>query len=117
MTTKIIVLTSSFDWESVQLDQFNELITLEHGIRELIRTRIDRAQVPYENRHQIILPAKHPLTRNIIRVYHMKHCGTNYVLEHLRQQFWVINGREEVKCIGRECPECRREREPSLQGK
>ena len=37
MTTKIIVLTSSFDWESVQLDQFNELIILEHGIRELIK--------------------------------------------------------------------------------
>jgi len=154
MTTKIVLLTSSFDWESVELDRFDDVLTLENGTEDLVKRaqeekfnkeikkiqkkkqvkknsrllsltpilgkdgllrvggRIDRAPVPYENRHPIILPAKHPLTRKIIRIYHrhLKHCGTDYVLAHLRQQFWVINGREEVKRIGRECPECRRER-------
>ena len=154
MTTKIVLLTSSFDCESVELDRFDDVLTLENGTEDLVKRaqeekfnkeikkiqkkkqvkknsrllsltpilgkdgllrvggRIDRAPVPYESRHPIILPAKHPLTRKIIKIYrrHLKHCGTDYVLAHLRQQFWIINGREEVKRIGRECPECRRER-------
>ena len=154
MTTKIVLLTSSFDWESVRLDRFDDLLSLKNGTGELVKRaqeeklsreikkiqkkkevkknshflslspilgkdgllrvggRIDRAPVPYENRHPIIIPAKRLLTRKIIRIYHchLKYCGTDYAIAHLRQQFWVINGREEVKRIGRECPECRRER-------
>ena len=37
MTTKITRLTSSFDSGTVQLNQFNDLKTLENGIRELVK--------------------------------------------------------------------------------
>ena len=112
MTTKIVLLTSSFDWESVELDRFDDVLTLENGTEDLVKRaqeeefnkeikkiqkkkevkknshllsltpilgkdgllrvggRIDRAPVPYENRHPIILSAKHPVTRKITRIYH-----------------------------------------------
>ena len=37
MTTKIVLLTSSFDWESVELDRFDDVLTLENGTEDLVK--------------------------------------------------------------------------------
>ena len=74
--------------------------------------RITQASLPYDNRHPIILPSKHPLSDGIIKALHLKHLhmGTDMIWSQLRQHFWVIRGREAVKRIGRQCDICRRER-------
>lgn len=80
--------------------------------------RVGRAQLPFDNLHPLILPSKHPLTEKLIRVYHNvnHHFGTDYLLAHLRQYFWILNGRSNVKRIRRSCDVCIRERaKPSHQ--
>ena len=73
--------------------------------------RIGRVELPYDNKHPVILPAKHPLTSLIIWEFHRRllHTGTDHVLSHLRQHYWIVNGREIVKGIRRRCRQCREE--------
>ena len=61
--------------------------------------RLRHAQLDYEAKHQVILPAKGDVTRLIVTDRHNKlsHAGAEHVLTHLRQQFWVICGRAAVK--------------------
>ena len=72
--------------------------------------RLSRAKLPYDVLHPPILPGKHPLARMIIRAFHesMHHMGTEFVLAHVRQHFWITFGREAVKRIRNECVPCRR---------
>ena len=74
--------------------------------------RIGRVELPYENRHPIILPAKHELTRRIVFQFHegLHHGGTDFILAHVRQYFWVLHGRETVKRATNSCPSCIKER-------
>ena len=72
--------------------------------------RLSRAKMPYEVLHPPMLPGKHPFSRNIIRAFHesMHHVGTDFVLAHVRQHFWITSGREAVKRVRNECIPCRR---------
>ncbi|KAI9551306.1 hypothetical protein GHT06_002506 [Daphnia sinensis] len=72
--------------------------------------RLSRAKLPYDVLHPPILSGKHPFSRMIIRAFHesMHHLGTDFVLSHVRQHFWVTAGRELVKRIRNECVPCRR---------
>ena len=87
--------------------------------RGLLRVggRITYADLPYDNKHPVILPSKHPLSNEILN-FHWKHShmGTDMVLSQLRQHYWIIRGREAVKSVGRRCAICIRERiKPSHQ--
>ena len=72
--------------------------------------RLGRAKLPYDVLHPPILPGRHPLARMIIRAFHesMHHMGTDFVLAHVRQHFWITSGREAVKRVRNECVPCRR---------
>ncbi|XP_046459823.1 uncharacterized protein LOC124206177 [Daphnia pulex] len=72
--------------------------------------RLSRAKLPYDVMHPPLLSGKHPLSRMIIRAFHdsMHHLGTDFVLSHVRQHFWVTGGRELVKRVRNECVPCRR---------
>jgi hypothetical protein len=72
--------------------------------------RLGRAKLPYDVLHPPILSGKHPLARLIIRAFHesMHHFGTDFVLAHTRQHFWITSGREVVKRVRNECVACRR---------
>ena len=74
--------------------------------------RLERAKMPYEVRHPIILPQKHRLTELIIEQYHCleNHGGVDHVLASIRQRFWIIRGRQEVKRIKGKCISCKREK-------
>ena len=37
MTTKNVLLTCSFDWESVRLDRFDDVLSLENSTKELVK--------------------------------------------------------------------------------
>ncbi|XP_028411629.1 uncharacterized protein LOC114534388 [Dendronephthya gigantea] len=73
--------------------------------------RLDRAKLPYEVRHPIILPQKHRLSKLIVESYHHleNHGGVDHVLATIRQKFWIVHGRQEVKRVKRECGRCKRE--------
>ena len=70
--------------------------------------RIRPAELPYENRHPVILPAKHPLTEGIITAFHKLHLhlGTDMIVSQVRQHYGIIKGREAVKRIGRKRAVC-----------
>ena len=84
----------------------------------LIRTggRIDRAPVGWQVRHPIILPEKHPVTTLLVRQSHQQlgHAGREHVLAHLRQRFWIINGRSAVRSELSKCIPCKKREGPPV---
>ena len=72
--------------------------------------RLARAKLPYDRIHPPILPGRHPFARLIIRVFHesMHSTGTDFLLAHIQQHFWLTAGREAVKRVRKECVPYRR---------
>lgn len=70
--------------------------------------RIGKVKLPYKSRHPIILPAKDELTKKIVRQFHegLQHGGIDFVLAHIRQYYWLIHGRENIKRVTNACPSC-----------
>ena len=106
--------------KSYQEEQFGKELNESRIGRELkysssllrVGGRIGYADLPFDNKHPVILPSKHPLTDGIIRAFDWKHShrGTDMVLSQLRQHYWIIRGREAVKSVERRCASCIRER-------
>ena len=61
--------------------------------------RLDRAELPYDAAHPMILPKKHHITQLIVAdVYNRcRHAGVNHVLVQVRNRYWFIDGWQEVK--------------------
>ena len=60
-------------------------------------------------KYPIILPKKHAVTKLIVKYHHEiegHKMGVNYTLNHLREKYFVIHGRQHVKRCIRECGEC-----------
>ena len=76
--------------------------------------RLTNAPIPYTTQHQAILPGTHPVTRLIIKHYHVMygHSGTERILVEIRQKFWIIKGRSNVKRVLGECLDCRKRNAP-----
>ena len=76
--------------------------------------RLTNAPIPYTAQHQAILPGNHPVTRLIIKHYHVMygHSGTERILAEIRQKFWIIKGRSNVKRVLGECLDCRKRNAP-----
>ena len=80
--------------------------------------RIDRSPMSYDIRHPIILGKGSYVAGLLIRQAHenVKHFGVNSVLCHLRQRYWPIRGREQVKKILGSCVLCKKWRgNPGVQ--
>lgn len=74
--------------------------------------------MPYNARHPIILPKTGEVTRLLVKQHHEDgfHGGTNQTLTSLTQRFWIIAGREAVRCWENECSVCKRRRsQPACQ--
>ena len=109
----------SNDLESLRknkcVDRHSKLLSFTPYLDEndVIRVggRLDRAKLPYEVRHPIILPQKHRLTELVIDCCHRleNHGGVDHVLAAIRSKFWIICGRQEVKHFKRRCQKCKRE--------
>jgi hypothetical protein len=74
--------------------------------------RIDKAELPWEAKHPIILDHGHDITRLIAIHYHRKliHAGVEHVFNHIREKYWILRGRSEVKNCTVKCPLCHRRR-------
>ena len=80
--------------------------------------RLNRAELPYDAAHPMVLPKKHHITRLIVADVHTRcrHAGVNHVLAQVRHRYWIIDGRQEVKSWDRECKTCERRRvKPAVQ--
>ena len=71
--------------------------------------RLQRSPLPVEEKHQMILPSDHFVTKLVIRYFHKKegHCGTLHVLSAVRERFWVIKGQAAVRKTLSDCRICR----------
>ena len=101
------------------VDKGSRLYNLDPFIDDygLIRVggRLENAKISYEKRHQIIIHNSHFITDSIINYYHLTYChaGAHTILYAIRQKYWIIDGRNQIKKVIRKCIMCFRA-EPRL---
>jgi hypothetical protein len=67
--------------------------------------RLERASIPYESKHPIILPATSPISRLILIDAHRSvgHLGKNSILAEVRQKFWIIRANHMIRKFVSQC--------------
>ncbi len=72
--------------------------------------RLQNAQLPNKARHPIILPSDHPITYLIIDDIHRcaLHSGFTLTFSTIRQEYWILRGRDKVRHAIRKCITCRK---------
>lgn len=79
-------------------------------VNGLIRVggRLKYSSIPYEGKHQILLPQKHHVTQIIVRQLHEEHfhVGQRGLLSIVRERYWPINARLVIKRIVSKCYVC-----------
>ncbi|CAK9809183.1 hypothetical protein ANTQUA_LOCUS5922, partial [Anthophora quadrimaculata] len=70
--------------------------------------RLIHSELSEEQRHQVLLPANHHVTRLIIREEHerLKHAGPQATLYSVREYFWPLDGRNTTRKIVHNCIRC-----------
>ncbi|XP_011700862.1 PREDICTED: uncharacterized protein LOC105457721 [Wasmannia auropunctata] len=70
--------------------------------------RIQKSELAFSRKHPILLPSRHNLTDRIIHETHERHhhAGIQTTLYILRQKYWLIDGRNQVRKIVRACVKC-----------
>ncbi|GFT59565.1 DUF1758 domain-containing protein [Trichonephila clavipes] len=60
-----------------------------------VGVRLSNADLPFEAKHQIIIPSKHKFTKLLFENMHKKffHIGAQGLVYQIRMQFWPINGK------------------------
>ena len=93
--------------ESSQLKSLDTFLDLESKIIR-VGGRLDNSSLSYAEKHPMLLPAKHHLTVLLFRDAHEKsmHAGPQALLQHMRTQFWPINGKSMSKQIVHQCVQC-----------
>ncbi|XP_062704364.1 uncharacterized protein LOC134286719 [Aedes albopictus] len=68
-------------------------------------------------KHPIVLPARHSLTKLIIRHYHLKllHAGPQLILSTVRLRFWPLGGRNVARQVCHECMRCYRTKPATIR--
>ncbi|XP_039309629.1 uncharacterized protein LOC113004665 [Solenopsis invicta] len=95
-----------------KLSRTNKIANLNPFLDEngVIRVggRLQASNRPFAQKHQILLPSRHSLTDSIIRETHEKyhHPGIVTTLHLVRQKFWLLDGRNQVRKIIRSCVRC-----------
>ena len=73
-----------------------------------IEGRLENAELPFDTKHPLIFPSRHPLTRLIVIQEHVEagHTGPSYTLRRTRQRFWIVHGISSVKRYLGDCAKC-----------
>ncbi|XP_063972042.1 uncharacterized protein LOC135159909 [Diachasmimorpha longicaudata] len=86
--------------------------------RAVIRVggRLRNSNVPYSQRHPMILPKKHHVTNLVIHQEHHRqlHAGAQATLSAVRLRFWIPDGRSTVRHLISSCVRCIRHRPPPV---
>ena len=77
--------------------------------------RINNSDLHLEQKNPILLPSKHAYIDLMIKEFHhrVRHSGINDTLVALREKYWIIRGRQAVKCVVKACVIRRRMEGPS----
>lgn len=83
---------------------------LQNGLL-LTGGRLSRMAMPERQKHPVILPKDHHVSKVILRNIHeqLGHCGRNHMLARLRQQYWIPAANALARKIRSECVFCRRQ--------
>lgn len=78
--------------------------------------RLSKAKIPFNAKHQILLPNKHFVTDLIIKNYHLSslHGGPRLTECSIRQKFWLINSQHEIKRILNKCIVCFKQKKATM---
>lgn len=78
----------------------------------LVGGRLNNAEIPEEQKHPIMLPANHKVTRLIFDDTHkgLLHCGPQQLLASVRQKYWPLKGRVMARSMTTRCVTCVRAR-------
>ena len=74
------------------------------------RGRLNEAKLPAHMKNPLLLPTRHPFTDLIINERHQRvhHNGVQQTLASIREEFWILKGREAVRKVLRKCVICKR---------
>ncbi|XP_051171031.1 uncharacterized protein LOC127287922 [Leptopilina boulardi] len=113
-----LVQRANFQEEFKQLSQ-NKTIRVNSNLRALnpfldadglirVGGRLKNSLLPYNEKHQIVLPKNNHITNLIIRKQHMLnlHGREQTTLNAVRLKYWPVNGRSIVKSIINKCVTC-----------
>ncbi|XP_069129352.1 uncharacterized protein [Argopecten irradians] len=117
-----VLQTSHDDSQSPKLKGSSVLRKLDPFTEDgLLRIggRLQRAYLPYDTKHPLILPKDSVVSGLLIRDAHKAcgHLGKNTVLAFMRQQYWTIGVRTRSESILSKCVICRKYRAPHCQQK
>ena len=70
--------------------------------------RLIHSDLTYSRKHPILLSKNHNLTHLIIRDKHLKllHSPTQAILNAIRNNYWIVDGKNTVKNVIRKCVTC-----------
>ncbi|XP_053691692.1 uncharacterized protein LOC128740188 [Sabethes cyaneus] len=70
--------------------------------------RIRYSDLPWDQKHPMILPEKNHFTDLLVDTIHREqlHIGLNGLLAKIRQQFWPVNARRTINRVLRKCVKC-----------
>ena len=96
--------------KSTKFDEINPFLD-EHG---LIRVggRLKKANLIFNQKHPLLLPSKHHVSDLLIRDIHEinLHAGIQSTLYTVRERFWILNGKNQIRSIIHRCIECIRQK-------
>lgn len=94
---------------------FNPFIGEDHLIR--LGGRLKHSMESEQTKHPVALPARHQLTRMLLRHYHERliHAGPQLLLSVLRLRFWPLGGRSVAKQVVHNCHKCFRAKPRTVQ--
>ncbi|KAL9974310.1 hypothetical protein ACROYT_G011331 [Oculina patagonica] len=74
--------------------------------------RLNKAPIPFEAKHQVILSPTHPLSRLLVQDIQKRHfhVGREHTLALVRQQYWILRGKSFIRKIINDCLRCKRRR-------
>ena len=89
-----------------QLNSLNPFLDAEQILR--VGGRLKNADVPFEQKHPILLPSHNYVVSLMLKNEHVRlgHAGAQTVLSNFRLKFWPLNGLRETKTIIRKCINC-----------
>lgn len=94
------------------LDRKSNILTLNPFLDKfhLLRVggRLEEANIPYNQKHPLIISKSCYITKLLVRSYHLKylHAGPNVISALLRLKFWIVQGRKLIRKVCRECITC-----------
>lgn len=90
-----------------KLNKLKPLLEKNSGLLR-VGGRLCNSDLPFNQRHPMILPERHHITELIIETLHREHLhvGQNGLVAALRSSFWPINARRAIHRVLRRCIQC-----------